>query len=69
MKFCLELCDCLLWQDYSNIDGERCGICMDVVIDRGVLDCCQHWYVRDNTVSSSFKVIVSLSFHLQLVYF
>lgn len=27
-----------------NFDGERCGICMDVVIDRGVLDCCQHWY-------------------------
>ncbi|WMV57363.1 hypothetical protein MTR67_050748 [Solanum verrucosum] len=30
-------------QDYSTLDGERCGICMDVVIDRGVLDCCQHW--------------------------
>uniref|UniRef100_A0A1S3XD44 Uncharacterized protein n=1 Tax=Nicotiana tabacum TaxID=4097 RepID=A0A1S3XD44_TOBAC len=28
--------------DYSSLDGERCGICMDVVIDRGVLDCCQH---------------------------
>ncbi|KAF1872614.1 hypothetical protein Lal_00016450 [Lupinus albus] len=26
------------------IEGERCGICMDVVIDRGVLDCCQHWF-------------------------
>ncbi|CAM9003086.1 unnamed protein product [Rhodiola kirilowii] len=25
-------------------DGERCGICMDVVIDRGVLDCCEHWF-------------------------
>lgn len=30
--------------DYSTLDGERCGICMDVVIDRGVLDCCQHWF-------------------------
>ncbi|KAJ8539361.1 hypothetical protein K7X08_013613 [Anisodus acutangulus] len=30
--------------DYSMLDGERCGICMDVVIDRGVLDCCQHWF-------------------------
>ncbi|KAL2342664.1 hypothetical protein Fmac_003949 [Flemingia macrophylla] len=26
------------------IEGERCGICMDVVIDRGLLDCCQHWF-------------------------
>ncbi|GFP79301.1 uncharacterized protein at4g10930 [Phtheirospermum japonicum] len=34
-------------EDYLNIEGERCGICMDVVIDRGVLDCCQHWYVYD----------------------
>ncbi|KAL6578737.1 hypothetical protein OROMI_008953 [Orobanche minor] len=31
-------------EDYLNIEGERCGICMDVVIDRGVLDCCQHWF-------------------------
>lgn len=30
--------------DYSSLEGERCGICMDVVIDRGVLDCCQHWF-------------------------
>ncbi|XP_060173015.1 uncharacterized protein At4g10930 isoform X2 [Lycium barbarum] len=30
--------------DPSMLDGERCGICMDVVIDRGVLDCCQHWF-------------------------
>ncbi|KAL2547612.1 uncharacterized protein Fot_09142 [Forsythia ovata] len=30
--------------DYLNLEGERCGICMDVVIDRGVLDCCQHWF-------------------------
>ncbi|XP_027082883.1 uncharacterized protein At4g10930 isoform X1 [Coffea arabica] len=29
---------------YMNFDGERCGICMDIVIDRGVLDCCQHWF-------------------------
>ncbi|KAI7989793.1 hypothetical protein LOK49_LG13G00986 [Camellia lanceoleosa] len=26
--------------DYSTFEGERCGICMDIVIDRGVLDCC-----------------------------
>ncbi|GKA24124.1 TNF receptor-associated factor [Tanacetum coccineum] len=25
-------------------DSQRCGICMDVVVDRGVLDCCQHWF-------------------------
>nr|XP_043613426.1 uncharacterized protein At4g10930 [Erigeron canadensis] len=25
-------------------EGQRCGICMDVVVDRGVLDCCQHWF-------------------------
>ncbi|XP_054823788.1 uncharacterized protein At4g10930 isoform X2 [Prosopis cineraria] len=30
--------------DNLFIDGERCGICMDIVIDRGVLDCCQHWF-------------------------
>ncbi|KAI5383414.1 uncharacterized protein At4g10930 isoform X1 [Lathyrus oleraceus] len=32
--------------DNDNLDaeGERCGICMDMVIDRGVLDCCQHWF-------------------------
>ncbi|KAL7189108.1 hypothetical protein ACSBR1_038886 [Camellia fascicularis] len=30
--------------DYSTFEGERCGICMDIVIDRGVLDCCQHWF-------------------------
>ncbi|GLT78079.1 hypothetical protein SLA2020_496250 [Shorea laevis] len=28
----------------ANLVGERCGICMDVIIDRGVLDCCQHWF-------------------------
>lgn len=31
-------------EEYMNFDGERCGICMDIVIDRGVLDCCQHWF-------------------------
>lgn len=31
-------------QDYTNLEGERCGICMDIVVDRGVLDCCQHWF-------------------------
>ncbi|XAR70163.1 hypothetical protein NMG60_11026933 [Bertholletia excelsa] len=30
--------------DYHSFEGERCGICMDIVIDRGVLDCCQHWF-------------------------
>ncbi|XP_074317597.1 uncharacterized protein At4g10930 [Silene latifolia] len=28
-------------------EGERCGICMDIVVDRGVLDCCQHWFCFD----------------------
>lgn len=31
-------------QDASGLEGEKCGICMDIIIDRGVLDCCQHWY-------------------------
>ncbi|KAI7727075.1 hypothetical protein M8C21_027469, partial [Ambrosia artemisiifolia] len=30
--------------DHSGDEGQRCGICMDVVVDRGVLDCCQHWF-------------------------
>ncbi|XP_006396988.2 uncharacterized protein At4g10930 isoform X3 [Eutrema salsugineum] len=30
--------------DEAGIEGERCGICMDIIIDRGVLDCCQHWF-------------------------
>ncbi|KAK9274810.1 hypothetical protein L1049_022062 [Liquidambar formosana] len=30
--------------DDSTFEGERCGICMDIIIDRGVLDCCQHWF-------------------------
>ncbi|KAJ6701873.1 RING/U-BOX PROTEIN [Salix koriyanagi] len=30
--------------DIYNFEGERCGICMDIVIDRGVLDCCHHWF-------------------------
>ncbi|CAO2819237.1 unnamed protein product [Amaranthus hypochondriacus] len=32
--------------EYDNLgtEGERCGICMDVVVDQGVLDCCQHWF-------------------------
>lgn len=30
--------------DNFGMEGERCGICMDIVIDRGVLDCCQHWF-------------------------
>ncbi|PIA34785.1 hypothetical protein AQUCO_03700214v1 [Aquilegia coerulea] len=38
-----------LYQYSGDIDStasgnERCGICMDVIIDRGVLDCCQHWF-------------------------
>ncbi|KAF3448723.1 hypothetical protein FNV43_RR09436 [Rhamnella rubrinervis] len=41
--------DAIEFDDYSNnntpnLEGERCGICMDVIIDRGVLDCCQHWF-------------------------
>ncbi|KAH7657878.1 Zinc finger RING/FYVE/PHD-type protein [Dioscorea alata] len=30
--------------DDAAFDNPRCGICMDVVIDRGVLDCCQDWF-------------------------
>ncbi|XP_065858571.1 uncharacterized protein At4g10930 isoform X2 [Euphorbia lathyris] len=33
--------------DNSNFEGERCGICMDIIVDRGVLDCCQHWFCFD----------------------
>ncbi|CAH9124890.1 unnamed protein product [Cuscuta epithymum] len=32
------------FEEFSTFESERCGICMDVVIDRGVLDCCQHWF-------------------------
>ncbi|KAK4486345.1 hypothetical protein RD792_009016 [Penstemon davidsonii] len=31
-------------EDFLDNEGERCGICMEMVIDRGVLDCCQHWF-------------------------
>ena len=31
-------------QDALGLEGEKCGICMDIIIDRGLLDCCQHWY-------------------------
>lgn len=27
----------------ADAETERCGICMEEVIDRGVLDCCDHW--------------------------
>lgn len=30
--------------DVIALENERCGICMDIVIDRGVLDCCNHWF-------------------------
>ncbi|XWS38215.1 hypothetical protein CRYUN_Cryun19dG0111500 [Craigia yunnanensis] len=30
--------------DLSNFEGGGCGICIDFIIDRGVLDCCQHWF-------------------------
>ncbi|KAM0978991.1 hypothetical protein ACFX13_015180 [Malus domestica] len=30
--------------DNPNFEGETCGICMNAIIDRGVLDCCQHWF-------------------------
>ncbi|KAL8256101.1 hypothetical protein R6Q59_031168 [Mikania micrantha] len=29
---------------FEGDEDQRCGICMDVVVDRGVLDCCQHWF-------------------------
>ncbi|XP_010918320.1 uncharacterized protein At4g10930 [Elaeis guineensis] len=28
----------------AAFENERCGICTYVVIDRGVLDCCHHWF-------------------------
>ncbi|KAF3787526.1 Uncharacterized protein EJ110_NYTH17496 [Nymphaea thermarum] len=30
--------------DHAAIGNGKCGICMDDVIDRGVLDCCNHWF-------------------------
>lgn len=30
--------------DDNAVGNERCGICTDIVIDRGVLDCCDHWF-------------------------
>ncbi|PAN28796.1 hypothetical protein PAHAL_5G178700 [Panicum hallii] len=31
-------------QENYGFKNESCGICGDIVIDRGVLDCCQHWF-------------------------
>ncbi|VAH79636.1 unnamed protein product [Triticum turgidum subsp. durum] len=31
------------WENYTS-ENEICGICRDIVIDRGVLDGCQHWF-------------------------
>ncbi|OWM85208.1 uncharacterized protein At4g10930 [Punica granatum] len=28
----------------ADLEAETCGLCMEVVIDRGLLDCCQHWF-------------------------
>ncbi|XP_020588381.1 LOW QUALITY PROTEIN: uncharacterized protein At4g10930 [Phalaenopsis equestris] len=44
---CIEDEDCntlRAMQMDSLFEQERCGICMDIVIDRGVLDCCDHWF-------------------------
>ncbi|XP_068644257.1 uncharacterized protein At4g10930 [Aristolochia californica] len=36
--------------EYGNINEDfvlengRCGICMDIIVDRGVLDCCDDWF-------------------------
>uniref|UniRef100_A0A453FHS7 RING-type domain-containing protein n=1 Tax=Aegilops tauschii subsp. strangulata TaxID=200361 RepID=A0A453FHS7_AEGTS len=30
-------------ESYTS-ENEICGICRDIVIDRGVLDGCQHWF-------------------------
>ncbi|WOK91469.1 hypothetical protein Cni_G00160 [Canna indica] len=27
-----------------TFENERCGICTDIIIDRGVLDCCDDWF-------------------------
>ncbi|KAF7150109.1 hypothetical protein RHSIM_Rhsim02G0245100 [Rhododendron simsii] len=46
--------------DYLTLDGERCGICMDIVIDRGVLDCCQHWFRFCFTCIDNWATITNL---------
>ncbi|KAL0853554.1 hypothetical protein Bca101_058706 [Brassica carinata] len=28
----------------AGFEGERCGICMDMIVDRSLLDCCQNWF-------------------------
>ncbi|XP_048564457.1 uncharacterized protein At4g10930 isoform X1 [Triticum urartu] len=35
--------DSVLVENYTS-ENEICGICRDIVIDRGVLDGCQHWF-------------------------
>ncbi|XP_042505110.1 peroxisome biogenesis factor 10-like isoform X4 [Macadamia integrifolia] len=30
--------------DDAAFEDERCVLCMDIIVDRGVLDCCQHWF-------------------------
>ncbi|XP_042505108.1 uncharacterized protein LOC122081834 isoform X2 [Macadamia integrifolia] len=32
------------FQDDAAFEDERCVLCMDIIVDRGVLDCCQHWF-------------------------
>lgn len=39
---------------FEGDEGQKCGICMDVVVDRGVLDCCQHWYMPHLILSIFF---------------
>lgn len=34
---------CGIMQGDISREGEGCGICSDLVMDRGVLDCCDHW--------------------------
>ncbi|KAF5734991.1 hypothetical protein HS088_TW15G00490 [Tripterygium wilfordii] len=54
--------------DHKDFEGGRYGLCMDIIIDRGVLDCCQNWQLSAWTkvsmqpaeeVMSKVKVVFS----------
>lgn len=56
---CLFFVTCVNYQVNVDVEAERCGICMDTVVDRGVLDCCQHWYSFSSFLLQGFRYHVS----------
>lgn len=62
-KYCVHV------QDETILQNERCGICMDIIIDRGVLDCCNHWYVCVRLCTCAYIFIcVCIHMHVFVVW-